>query len=237
MIQFNAVRYLQFPIILLLLLITASACSPTNKMVGLWQIEKVSVGTEEMTPIAKWTLLNKNYTQTSGNGWLQHTIGDWSYDKKQQEIRLNNTNGMEDEYGGFTVKFAAEKMIWQRQEEGQEVKVTLAKIDQIPESPANHLFGVWQLTTDEESNENEAYSHLMIRWDQIIVMRKPDGIRAYGMYKPHGHKPEVQVIHYEDPLRSSIWIYNLEGSNLLTLNYEEDGESIQLEYKRVRTFP
>jgi len=206
-------------------------------MVGLWQIEKVSVGTEEMTPIAKWTLLNKDFTQTSGNGWLQHTVGDWSYDKKQQEIRLNNTNGMADEYGGFIVQFAEEKMIWQREEEGQEVKVTLAKIDQIPQSPANHLFGVWQLKTDQESNENGAFSHLMIRWDQIIVMRTSAGLREYGMYKTHGHKPEVQIIYYEDPLRSSIWVYSLEGTDLLTLNYEKDGEPIQLVYERVHTFP
>lgn len=77
----------------------------------------------------------------------------------------------------------------------------------------------------------------MIRWDQIIVMRTPTGKREYGMYKPHGHKPEVQVIHYEDPLRSSIWRYSLEGNNLLTLTYEKDGVPFQLEYERIHTFP
>jgi hypothetical protein len=37
------------------------------------------MGNNEMTPIARWMRFNKDSTQTSGNGWLQHSEGSWVF--------------------------------------------------------------------------------------------------------------------------------------------------------------
>ena len=46
-----------------------------NSIHGLWLVEKVEVGENSMTPVARWTKFNADRTQTSGNGWLQHSNG------------------------------------------------------------------------------------------------------------------------------------------------------------------
>ena len=45
------------------------------KIDGLWLVTKVKVGIKERTPISRWMKFNKDSTQTSGNGWLQHSVG------------------------------------------------------------------------------------------------------------------------------------------------------------------
>ena len=50
-----------------------------NAILGLWVVKKVKMGDQEMTPIARWMRFNKDSTQTSGNGWLQHSEGSWVF--------------------------------------------------------------------------------------------------------------------------------------------------------------
>jgi hypothetical protein len=172
---------MKYAILLSLLLIMISGCSPKKKIIGLWQIEKVQMGTQEMTPIAKWTKFNKDRSQESGNGWIQHTVGQWSYSAKEKTIIMDNTYGPRDELGGFKVEeIGRNNMVWSRREEGQTVTVKFKRIDKLPTAPANKLIGVWDL-------KGEYQTGLFFRWDQIVVKYIGEN-KKYGCYKTHGHK-------------------------------------------------
>lgn len=221
--------------LLLLSIILLSSCSMNQKIAGLWEIEKVKVGTEEMTPVARWTRLNKDNTQESGNGWRQHTVGKWAYDSKEKTINLLNENGLKDEFGGFQItEMGKQKMVWTRMEEGQSVAVYLNRIEKIPAAPFNKLLGVWRL---KETTNNAAETYLFLRWDQIAISRTSSEDRKYGMYKTHGHKNELEIIYYEEPLRQEVWTYRFSASNDLILELKSKENKLQLEYERIDYIP
>ena len=205
-------------------------CSPKKKIVGLWQIEKVSMGNQEMTPMGKWANFNSDLSHESGNGWIQHTVGSWDFSKSNNYITINNENGIEDENGGFTVeKINKNEMVWSRTEEGQKVKVSLKKIKKLPTAPPNQLIGVWR-------NKEESDAYLFFRWDHIVVKNNKRQ-KSYGLYKTHGHKQELEIIHYEDPLRQEIWNYNFSASGNLILNNTKRGQEKTITYERTFTLP
>ena len=70
-LPFIKVNYLLCLIFLLLITTPSKAQSIT----GLWGIDKVEVGIEELTPVAKWVRINENGTYQMGNGWLQNSEG------------------------------------------------------------------------------------------------------------------------------------------------------------------
>ena len=212
-----------------------SDCGTQKKIVGLWQIEKVSIEKEELTPVAKWTKLNKDNSQESGNGWMQHSVGTWIYDQSRREISITNTNGIKDEYGGFHLEFDQENMIWKRKEEGQNVQVVLKKINKIPRSQSNQLLGIWKLITKEENKLEDSKTYLHFRWDQILINKAKENIRKVGMYKTHGHKNELQVIYYEDPLRQEIWNFRIH-QNILTL-ISSRNDNHEMKYERINYIP
>ena len=223
---------------LFLVLLIFSSCGVNKQLEGLWQIEKVEVGNQEMTPIAKWARLNKDQTHESGNGWNQHSIGSWNYNSKENKIMISNENGLEDAFGGFTIKqLSQEKMTWWRVEEGEEVTVHLNKINNIPSSPANTLLGVWKLNSNPKEVSNENISYLFLRWDNILVSRQENEGRRYAAYKTHGHKNEVEFIYYEDPLRLERWEYSFDGKNTLLLSKNDEGKITELRYERINYLP
>lgn len=230
-------RNAQF-LLLFLVSLLLSSCDVNQELIGLWQIERVKVGSQEMTPIAKWTRINSDSSQESGNGWFQHTIGHWVYDAKNKEIKLTNTNGVKDEFGGFAVvSNDKDQMIWKREEEGEKVQVFLKRIEEIPASPANQLLGIWKLRKGDVNESPDAISYIFLRWDQIVVKQRLGQMKQYGVYKTHAHKNEVQIIYYEDPLRQEVWRYNFVEDNELRLEGEVNGERIVLEYERIDYFP
>ena len=93
---------LLFPSIFLFICIISS-CQSNKKFQGLWEVKKVSMGNQSMTPMGRWTRLNVDGTQTSGNGWKQHSEGVWTVDKKDMTIELTNSNGIDDEFGPFQI--------------------------------------------------------------------------------------------------------------------------------------
>lgn len=224
--------------LLILMIILLSSCSINEKIDGLWWIEKVSIGTEVMTPVARWTRLHSDNTQESGNGWIQHSIGSWEFNEENNQIQLFNSNGLKDEFGGFTIShLEKERMLWTREEEDQQVTVALKKVDKIPQAPANKLFGVWKLKVNEEGLSEGSMSYLFFRWDQILIDGKADRDRKYGMYKTHGHKPELQIIYYEDPLRQELWHYEFREGHTLFLSGTHQGVEVKLEYERINYLP
>lgn len=220
---------------LLLLMIVVISCNTSQKLVGLWQIEKVKVGTQEMTPIARWTRLNADSTQESGNGWFQHSMGNWQYVSKDEKIRLVNSNGLKDEFDAFkVVKATEEAMVWLREEEGASVEVNLKKIEKIPQAPSNKILGAWRLKVGKKET---AVSYLFFRWDQVLVSRQRGNQKKYGIYKTHGHKQEVQFVYYEDPLRQEDWTYRFNDNNNMVLESINKETETVLAYERIDYIP
>ncbi|MEN0003531.1 MAG: hypothetical protein AAF798_05285 [Bacteroidota bacterium] len=223
---------------MMLCLCLLTGCTSTKKLEGLWQIAAVSMGKEQMTPLAKWTRLNSDQTFESGNGWSQHTIGQWEYLSGNNELRLASTNGTKDEYGGFQIVALKEnKMTWQRTEEGQLVSVELEKIEKIPQAPFDQLLGVWKLTESNDSPKSSETAYLFLRWDKIAVIGRASEGKKYATFRTHGHKQELQIIYYEQPLRREIWGYTLEHQDALTLERQEAGQSIYKKYERIDYVP
>ncbi len=67
-------------ILFLSILFLTSCTAQDEKFIVLWEIQKVVVGSEQMTSVTKWTRINQNRTYESGNDWLQNSSGTWSYD-------------------------------------------------------------------------------------------------------------------------------------------------------------
>lgn len=222
-------------ILTLLTILIASSCQTNVKLVGLWQIDKVKVGSQEMTPVARWTRINKDNTQESGNGWQQHSIGSWEYSQKEKQIDLVNYNGLKDEFGGFSVLTTTkEEMIWQRKEEGENVEITFKRIEKIPQAPSNKILGVWKL---KNISKTKIQPYLFFRWDHILINRKDESGKKYGMYKTHGHKQELQIIYYEDPLRQESWNYKFSKDNSLVLESTSKEFKAVFEYERINYIP
>ena len=71
--------------------------------IGFWRVDKVEVGQETMTPVAKWFRINQDGTYQSGNGWLQNSVGTWTFDKAKNLYVPTEKNGIVDLFGGFEV--------------------------------------------------------------------------------------------------------------------------------------
>ena len=66
-------------LIALFLIVIVFSCSHKEQKVsnidGLWVVKKVKVGNQEITPISRWMKFNTDSTQSSGNGWVQYSVG------------------------------------------------------------------------------------------------------------------------------------------------------------------
>lgn len=200
---------------------------------GLWLVNKVKIGETDMTPNARWMRFNADSTQTSGNGWLQHSEGNWSVNKNNQ-LTVTNTNGLLDEAEPFTVKFENENMIWTREEFGQQVKVTLERTNKLPTSEANKLYGLWKFETIfkdgkeiSDSLNPSKKAMLYLRWDSTYELRNyPEG-ELYGIFKTHGHRPQIDMVSYSKEPKYQFYKFKLD-ENKLTLNSTNSDKQIKL---------
>jgi hypothetical protein len=233
------------------LCLSLMACQPqqtiqnnkkTSPIVGFWEVEKVTVGKEKMTPVAKWFKLNANNTFEGGNGWMQNSEGTYTYDgQKYQPI---TKNGLKDPFGAFQVSFENDKMIWERQEEGMKVIVTLKRIVEKPKSPADQVVGLWDLTKAEKEGKDvttetdkDNLHYIFIRWDRFFVQRTPKGDRDRGYWHFHGHKPEITFIHIQRNNESEPWRVDVTENTLTLTGIADTNKGIVLSYIRLDGFP
>ena len=195
---------------------TDTPSSPDAFLHGLWEVKKVAMGQESMTPVAKWFRLEADGRQSSGNGWLQHIIGTWQYNSQDSTIQFVNTNGWKDENGPFRVQMKGEQMIWQRQEEGQLVTVTSERIKELPLTPGNQALGVWALDSlklDGAPQEVASPSYLHLRWDSNFRFRKGKE-QQMGIWKFHGHRPTMEWVIYDENNTRQEWEVKVESSTM-----------------------
>jgi len=225
---------------ILLIFTIVIGCSKQSEkgIVGLWVVEKVQMGEQSMTPIARWMRFETDSTQTSGNGWFQHSYGSWSMNGDQ--LRVIDVNGITDEFEPFKISLNEDKMTWIRNEEGQGVTVHLKRATKVPASKGNQLIGLWKLTkaTDQENDitaitnpDDKAMMHL--RWDYMYVQHNMPKGRRFGVYKIHAHKPEIQLVNYGNESQFSFWNFSLEGNKLLLKSTDQKST---MEFERIHQF-
>jgi len=237
-------RYMML-IVVILFSFTINCFAQTESIHGLWLMEHVQVGDQEMTPVARWTKIQPDGTYESGNGWLKSSEGIWALNKAEKTFLPKETNGLIDPFGAFTVQFIENGMTWTRYEDGMEVVVTLKPIHELPKAPADSVQGVWDLveaTNGEASILNHIdpmnAHYLFLRWDRIYVARDAEGNRETGYWHMNGHRPEMTLISHSNGNEPQSWQVSInEKYNMILSGYSESNRGQTLTYIRLNQFP
>ena len=236
-------KQLNFTLIILLISCSFSIYAQKENLIGLWEIEKVEVGEENMTPVAKWTKINADGTFQSGNGWLQNSRGIWNYDNENNKYSATDSLDIFDEFGGFTVSFDQKKMFWEREEEGMQVKVTLGLIHELPMATSDYLEGMWQLVDISEKGqsileefENAQEHKLFIRWDRMYMKFSSEGKKLTGYWHINGHKPEITLLPHQADENVESWRVEVNKKELIMTGISDSNKMIERKYIRKNTF-
>jgi hypothetical protein len=240
--NFNVMKK-KITLTLLLLFIQFSFCF-SQEVIGLWEIRKVEIGDKIVTPISKWTKINADGSYQSGNGWVQNSEGDWNYDENGKTFSPKETNGIRDMFGNFSVSFKQGKMLWQRDEDGENVKVTLNRIQKMPKSTADMMVGLWDVTeiTEDETSIMESFDpknrhYLFIRWDRVYVERTPNGEKSSGYWHINGHNPEITLISHNNDKEQERWIVTVSDTEMYLIGLSDSNKNREITYTRINEFP
>lgn len=228
-------------IVTIFVFVFLTGCEKKPTIEGLWTVKSVKIGDQEMTPNARWMRFNNDFTQESGNGWFQHSIGTWNL-TPENELTVVNTNGLEDLNEPFKVTINENTMTWNRKEEGASIEILLERSEQLPETYGDKLLGLWKL---EEANGNGAYfnptdssntkNYIFFRWDKRFVANSENG-RISGVYNVHGHKPEVELIPYGDQWQRDFWNIDFDQDEIVLKLLNTDS-IVTRKFKRIHNFP
>ncbi|MBW1299027.1 hypothetical protein [Aquimarina litoralis] len=227
-------------ILSLLFIILLCSCKNQTTIEGLWVVSTVKIGEEEMTPNARWTRLNSDFTQETGNGRFQHSYGTWKLNSASNELSIYNDNGLDDLNDPFKISLNDNEMIWERREEGQDVRVTMTRASKLPETYGDRILGLWSLENvtgigNYFQQSDKTNSYIFFRWDKRFVIQSEKG-RIQGVYNVHGHKPEVELIPYGDQLERDFWEIQFED-NYITLKRLNSDKTVTRRFKRIHQFP
>lgn len=235
-----------FPNAVLLAVIFFSFSLKKPEITGLWEITEVSVGGEIMTPVAKWTKINEDGSFQNGNGWQQNSTGAWTFDHNNQLFQFKPVHGIgfEDEEGVYKVSFKEGKMIWEGEEEGVKIVVSLQRIEKLPMSPGDQLMGLWDLTSVIKDGKDSTAAfdpdnlhYLHIRWDKIFAERTPQGERSMGYWFIRGHAPEITLLSFDKHRDHEKWRISFNGSELTMAGISDTNKGHELRYTKISKFP
>lgn len=226
--------------ILFLTFTSSSQC----QVEGLWEITDVKVGSESMTPTAKWTRINPDGTYESGNGWLKNSEGKWQFDEHKKLFSPQETNGLDEDFGPFSVNFLKNLMIWERVENSDSVQVKLKRISELPMAPADMIVGLWSTAKFWNSeidstiyfNPEEAVSFLM-RWDRIYIEIGSKGERSTGYWHMNGHRPHLTLIPHNNEKELETWDVWFNDSLMIWNGISDSNREDLIEFVRLDKFP
>lgn len=228
---------------ILIHLILIQQVSHSQNLTGMWLVEKVQVGDEQMTPVSKWFEFHEDGTYESGNGWLQNTIGTWSYDQEAQEFSATNKLGIKDEGEPFKIEVSDETMVWSRLEEGSNVKIHLQQIQSIPPSYTDLLPGLWKLTESSLPSEPitsgslASLKHIFIRWDRIYRATDQDKNSKTGYWHVNGHRPELTLLPHQADTPAESWRIQVSEKELELTGISDSNKDLVKKFARIHEFP
>ncbi len=226
--------------ILLVLFIIVMKQLNAQQITGLWEVKEVKVGSELMTPVAKWMKFEADGTFTSGNGWLQNSAGNWMLTKEESKLTLIEEIGLKDPFGAFKLNMLnSSTMKWTRVEEGEEVVVSLNRIDEIPQSLADQLRGLWSpqyaQSVNKSNTDQPQKDYLFLRWDRVAIERDALGNRSRGYWHIHAHRPLLTIMGIAD--KEERWSVELIGNRLKMIGVSSINKGEEREYIRLLEFP
>ena len=204
-----------------------------QSLTGLWEVTKVTVGEELMTPIAKWTKFNEDGTYQSGNGWLQNAEGNWKLNEVDKKISLDETNGLKDRFGPFSVAITESEMTWKRIEEGMQVTVSLKRVNKLPKAPADKLVGLWSEINEQEQQIGQFF---FFRWDRIFRQMDESG-KSTGYWHMHGHRPEVTLLSHNEQQDPETWKVEATDNKLILTGMSDTNKDVVRTFIRLHEFP
>lgn len=215
-----------------------------QSIVGFWKVTQVVVGTIDRTPVAKWTKINQDGSYQSGNGGIQNAEGTWTFEKQTKKFLPVETNGLKDPYGGFSVTFKEDHMVWERDEEGEHVTVSLEKTTKLPKSPADLLVGLWDLkdilrdnASEKNSFDPEDRHYIFIRWDRMYVERTADEKKLMGYWHINAHRAEITFLCDGEGKLKETWTVDVNERELIMVGISESNKGVQKLYTRIHDFP
>ena len=168
---------------------------------GLWLVQEVSIGDRVVTPQERWFRYDGDGNFSSGNGWLKHSEGTYTYNSSDSSFEAQTQDEPQDEFGAFKLWFEGERMIWQRMEADMQVTARLERIEEVPPSLADKVQGLWRLDsikfTDPDVPKEQSSSpmeQLFLRWDREYRIRNAQENTDRGYWHIHGHRPELTLI-------------------------------------------
>lgn len=208
-------------------------------LIGLWTVQRVKVGDEEKTPMAKWFDFKENGKLQGGNGGIMNIRGSWRYDGNNKHLE-QLIEGQADPYGPFNVVFSQGQMFWERFEEGQKVKVSLFRVDEQPLAPWDLIIGEWSNDKaegfDKESNKVKSVyamtpNSFYFGWDGRYRKYDQAGNRVEtGIWHIESHSPWLWLIS-DDGAKKAGWSIDIEA-NQMTWTNEGETETLKVYFER-----
>lgn len=202
-----------------------------QNFMGFWEIEKVKVGNQEMTPQSKWIKID-SLGFKGGNGLRQNSAGLYTWNAERSTLSLNDTLGFKDPYEPFELSWQGDTMVWQREEDGAAVKVICLRIDEIPLRACDAAIGVWI-----PSEGNDSLSYLFLRWDRIYIEQYKDGRRFSGVWQAHAHRPELIFLPWDRNVKPRSFRIESGLWEELILQSNDDSSQGRQVFYRTRTIP
>lgn len=216
-----------------------SAQVSESSILGMWEVTEVNVGDRSMTPIAKWVEFYADHRQRGGNGWMQHTVGDWEMDAEKALLSLHTDNGFKDEYGAFKVSLADGKMFWEREEEGMKVNVVLKRASVMPQAHWDKVLGLWLLEKVEGDEKDDGFFTpgklaLYFGWDRRFFFNQ-GSFRAPGRWHANAHRPLIELKPNSEDVSETYQVEFVEGKLKMTI--EKDDKKATFTWKRIDELP
>jgi len=208
------------------------AIEAQESILGLWMVEKVKVGEEEMTPVAKWFEFKADGSFQAGNGWLQNSAGTYNWNKEERSLAMHDSLAIADPFGAFKVNVDGSSMVWNREEEGMQVKVFAKRSSQLPMAPQDYLVGMWELQS-ENTDSLQMADHIYFRWDRDL-MWWIDEDRSRGLWNFDAHRPILLTILNEERLH---WKVEVGSRKLRLTGLSDKNKDKRFDYLRKDQFP
>tara|TARA_R110001606_G_scaffold151587_3_gene292151 strand:- start:3983 stop:4720 length:738 start_codon:yes stop_codon:yes gene_type:complete len=204
---------------------------------GLWIVKILKLDGKDFTINEKWFRFEADSTQTSGNGWQQHTTGSWSYQKESNRITIKNDNNFNDflEYKNpFNVTFDKNSMTLQGTDRGKDVTIVLERATKLPTTEANKLLGLWKFDSifvdDKEVSDSlnptkKGMIYLGFE-NNYTLYNYPEG-EKYGIFKTHSMRNQIDLINSSRTPEYQYYKFRLENDNL-TLKSTNSNKEIKL---------
>ena len=223
--------------ILLFFLLPFLPISSFAQIEGLWEVQSVFAGDQEMTPQAKWFDFRADFKLLSGNGGVINNRGSWTYNADEASLMFTNAYGEQDPAGAFQLEKDGQSMQWTRQEEGMNVRISLQKIDDIPFASWDLIAGNWEIHQIIENGMLQSVGRnfsMFFRWDHLFVARNDLQGRSqhWGTWQIHSHKPELRLMALNGKEESELWELEKVDTQQLILKRKKEGKTMKLIFDR-----